>query len=61
MQEKRVVRVAEVLRRTGMSRRSLYQEMAADRFPKNFKIGPRAMGWWDHEVAGWLATRGGQG
>ena len=44
-----------------MSRRSLYQEMAAGRFPKNFKIGPRAMGWWDHEVAEWLAARGGQG
>lgn len=44
------VRLPEVKRRTAKSRSSIYQGMDAGTFPKQVKIGPRAVAWIDSEI-----------
>jgi prophage regulatory protein len=58
----RVERIGSVIQRTGKSRSSIYAAMAADSFPKCFKIGARAVGWSSDEIDAWieLCVRGGK-
>lgn len=56
------IRLPEVMLRTGLSRASIYSEIAAGRFPKQVKLTPgsdpkRAVGWIDAEVDDWIGTR----
>jgi len=44
------VRLPEVKRRTAKSRSSIYQGMDAGTFPRQVKIGPRAVAWIDSEI-----------
>ena len=47
----RFLKLPEVQNRTGKSRSSIYQGIAAGTFPKQIKIGgPRAVGWIESEV-----------
>lgn len=56
MKDKRVIRLREVMQKTGLSKTSIYRRMRDGAFPKQFKLGDgaRASGWWNHEVDGWL-------
>lgn len=42
---KRIVRLRDVRIMTGKSRSSIYAEITDGRFPKQVKIGKRAVGW----------------
>ena len=55
--EDRLLRRAEVERRIGFGRSTLYRMMRAGEFPAPIKIGPRAVRWSAREVAEWLASR----
>ena len=59
-----LLRLPEVVRRTGLSRSYLYHEMKHDRFPKPVKITQRTSAWVDSEVQEWIenriADRGGE-
>lgn len=50
-------RIDAVQDRYGLSRSTIYEEMAAGRFPKPVKIGPRAVAWVDAELEAWAAKR----
>lgn len=50
-------RIDAVQSRYGISRSTIYEEMAAGRFPKPVKIGPRAVAWVDAELEDWAAKR----
>lgn len=52
----RFLRRPEIERITGMRRSTLYEAIAADRFPKPVPIGRRAVGWLESEVAEWQAA-----
>src|SRR4051794_22019277 len=53
-----IMRLAQVIARTGLSRSSIYNFMGAQHgFPKTVLLGARAVGWVDHEVDAWLASR----
>lgn len=52
-----VLRLPEVLRRTGLSRSSLYCARASGDFPPPIPLGRRSIGWLSSDVEGWLATR----
>ena len=52
-----ILRLPEVLRRTGRGRSSLYADIQGGRFPRPVKLGPRAVGWLDAEVSEWIAAR----
>lgn len=52
-----IERKPSVLQRTGMSNSTLYEEVAAGRFPKPVKIGARSVGWVSTEVDAWIEQR----
>ena len=40
-----------------MSRSTLYKAMREGRFPNSVPLGPRAVGWLEQEVSGWIEAR----
>ena len=64
MTAQRLLRRREVESITGLSRSSIYDEMAKERFPKPVTIGPRAVAWVESEITQWqnqrIAQRDGQ-
>jgi len=52
-----ILRLSEVLRRTGISRSTLYNRIAINEFPHQISLGGRAIGWLEREVADWIGQR----
>jgi prophage regulatory protein len=51
MQPISILRIREVLRRTGGSKSALYAAIARGEFPRPIKLwGARAVGWLEHEI-----------
>ena len=57
----RILRIDEVLHRTGLKRTMLYDLIAKRRFPKQFSLGARAVGWYEEQVEEWIKDRSGVG
>ena len=53
----RILRRREVEVRTGLSRSTLYAQMAEGSFPKPVRLGKRAVGWTDTAITAWLDSR----
>ena len=53
----RLLRRRDVEALTGLRCSTLYDLMAAGRFPKPVSIGPRAVAWVDTEIAEWQEAR----
>jgi prophage regulatory protein len=51
----RMLRLPEVVRRTCLSKRTIYRLEAAGRFPCGRKLGLRAVGWLESEINAWIA------
>ena len=49
-----ILRLREVMQKTGMGRTWIYDHMADGTFPKSFPLGVRCVGWYEHEVDAWL-------
>ena len=54
---KKLVRIRDILSRTGLSRSEIYRRIAAGDFPKPIKLGARASAWAEHEVTAWITAR----
>jgi prophage regulatory protein len=54
---RRILRIAEVVAVTGKAESSIYEDMAAGKFPRPVPIGPRAVGWLEDEIAEWQARQ----
>lgn len=52
-----ILRREDVERATGLPRSSLYAKIAAGEFPKPVKLGARAVGWLEKDVAAWQKAR----
>ena len=52
-----ILRLALVRSRVGISRTSIYQRMSEGTFPKCIRLGPKAVGWLEHEIDDWIAQR----
>ena len=52
-----IFRRPKVERITGLSRSTLYAMMAEGEFPKPIKLGKRAVGWRESDIAAWLESR----
>lgn len=50
----RLLRLPEVLTRTGLSRSTLYADLS---FPKSVKVGQRAVAWAEDEIDAWIGER----
>ena len=53
----RVLRLSQVLARTGLSRSTLYELVAEGSFPGPIRISGRATGWIEAEVDAWIRRR----
>ena len=53
----RILRLKEVMEKTGKSRAGIYNDAAAGIFPKQIKLGRRASGWIEAEINQWLEDR----
>ncbi|GGB62953.1 hypothetical protein GCM10011316_38560 [Roseibium aquae] len=52
-----VLRLPDVVKRTGLKKSSIYNYMTAGDFPTPFKIGARANGWSEQEINAWIESR----
>lgn len=57
MQIRRVIRRAEVISKTGLSRCTINNMEKRGEFPKHFLLTPRCAVWDEAEVEAWLAQR----
>ncbi|MBX9829547.1 MAG: AlpA family transcriptional regulator [Xanthobacteraceae bacterium] len=53
----RLLRLPEVLHRTGLSRSTVYRRMELGQFPKPYPLGGRIVAWAESEIDGWIAER----
>ncbi len=53
----RVLRLREVMARTGLRRDSVYRLARHGDFPRPVKLTKHASGWLESEVSGWIAAR----
>ena len=57
MSTKRVWRLPEVILQTGLSRSTIYEMIKRGEFPRQFKLGTRAVGWVADDVLEWLDAK----
>jgi prophage regulatory protein len=57
LQPVRILRIAQVRERTGLATSSIYKAMAEGHFPKPVSLTERTVGWPEHEVDDFIATR----
>jgi len=53
----RILRLPAVMDVTGLGRTTVYEQMAAGRFPKPIKLSERAVGWLEADIQNWLETK----
>jgi prophage regulatory protein len=53
----RLIRLREVMTRTGRGRSSLYADIKNGKFPRNLSIGARAVAWTESSISEWIAAR----
>lgn len=52
----RILRLPEVMLRTGLSRSSIYARIQENAFPKQINLGGRSSGWLESEISAWIAS-----
>jgi prophage regulatory protein len=52
-----ILRLHDVMLRTGLSRSTIYKYMSVGEFPKPVRLGSKAVGWRDRDIDEWIATR----
>ena len=53
----KILRLPNVLDRTGLSRSTVYLRVTERRFPRPVSLGARAVGWIETEVEEWIARQ----
>ena len=53
----RIIRLREVMERTGLARSTVYKYVEDGIFPKSVPLGGRAVGWVEQEVEDWILAR----
>ena len=52
-----ILRLPDVMARTGLSRSSIYLRIANEAFPRAVSLGGRAVGWLEKDIEDWLAEK----
>lgn len=52
-----IMRLSAVIRRTGLSRSTIYLRIAEGSFPKQISLGGRAVGFLEDEIDSWIAKQ----
>ena len=50
----RLIRIKDVMDRTGLARSTVYKYINLGQFPQPIKLGTRAVAWVEHEVEAWI-------
>jgi len=50
----KLIRIKEVMNRTGLARSTIYKYISEDNFPKPIKLGTRAVAWVESEIEDWM-------
>jgi prophage regulatory protein len=53
----RILRLSGVKAKTGKSTSAIYADMTAGTCPKSVPLGPRTVGWLEHEITEWITAR----
>lgn len=53
----RILRVNDVMAVTGLPRSTIYAYRASGNFPRQVKLGPRAVGWLERDIQQWIDQR----
>lgn len=53
----KIIRLSEVIDRTGLSRSTIYELMKSSLFPAQRRLGLRSVGWLEAEISVWVSTR----
>lgn len=53
----RILRLPEVIERTGLSRSTIYLRVASESFPAPVQLGGRAVGWIESELEEWVLVQ----
>ena len=51
-----ILRLPQVMARTGLSKSTIYAKIAAGEFPEQINLGARAVGWIEDEVEAYLTV-----
>lgn len=54
---RKILRLPDVMDRTGLSRSTVYQRVMEERFPRPISLGARAVGWVETEIEEWIARQ----
>jgi prophage regulatory protein len=54
---KKILRLPEVIDRTGNSRSTIYAQIKNQQFPPPINLGVRAVGWLENEINEWIENR----
>lgn len=54
---RRLMRMNEVIRMTGLSRSSIYDRMNAGLFPRSCSLGCRSVAWVESEILEWVENQ----
>ena len=57
VEERRLVRYAEVLTLTGLTQKTFRRLLQAGWIPMPVQLSERSKGWWHHEVLAWMDGR----
>lgn len=49
-----ILRLPEVLKRTGLARTTIYRKAGDGSFPPPKKLGGRAAGWYESDIVAWM-------
>ncbi|WP_422006808.1 helix-turn-helix transcriptional regulator [Roseivirga pacifica] len=53
----RVMKLPEVMRKTGLSKSSIYAYKNKGLFPCPINIGPRSVGWIEEDISNWIERK----
>lgn len=53
----RVLRLPDVVKRTGLPRSTIYARISSLDFPRQVSLGGRTVGWIESEVEAWLKAK----
>lgn len=55
--KKTILRLKQVIHRTGLARSTIYLLIAQNNFPKQITLGGRAVGWVEQEIDKWISHK----
>lgn len=53
----KLIRLKEVMEKTGLGRTSIYNFMNVGHFPKSVQLGDRAVAWVEDEIEAWIEEK----